>query len=151
MLTKDGIHTLADVVIIYPMWTDLLLQSCVTQRFLAFNATKAKEKNYHNWQPIDQFLPLAIEVFGCLHKHADVFLHDCANSFQSLKVIKGPHLSTLIIFFCQKVSITLQRMQKYSIFSWAITVGITTFQLPPYKTHLPSPRPIYCKLSIFDI
>jgi hypothetical protein len=23
--------------------------------------------------PSNQFLPLAIEVFGCLHKHADIF------------------------------------------------------------------------------
>ncbi len=30
--------------------------------------------------PIDQFLPLAIEVFSCLHKHAYVFLYDCANA-----------------------------------------------------------------------
>jgi hypothetical protein len=25
-------------------------------------------------------LPLEIEVFGCLHKHVDVFLHDRANA-----------------------------------------------------------------------
>jgi hypothetical protein len=41
---------------------------------------KLKEKNYHNQHPTNQFFPLAIEVFGCLHKHADVFLHDCANA-----------------------------------------------------------------------
>jgi hypothetical protein len=29
----------------------------------------------HKWKahPLDQFLPLAVEVFGCLHKHANVF------------------------------------------------------------------------------
>jgi hypothetical protein len=29
--------------------------------------------NYHDQHPTDQFLPLAIEVVGCLHKQVDVF------------------------------------------------------------------------------
>jgi hypothetical protein len=33
--------------------------------------------------PLDQFLPLAIEVFGCLHKHAHVFLHDVQMLFEA--------------------------------------------------------------------
>jgi hypothetical protein len=41
---------------------------------------QAKIRNYRNRHVIDKFLPLAIEVFGCLHKHVDVFLHDCANA-----------------------------------------------------------------------
>jgi hypothetical protein len=36
--------------------------------------------SYYNRHLIDQFFPLAIEIFGSLHKHADVFLHDCANA-----------------------------------------------------------------------
>ncbi len=38
---------------------------------------KLKEKNYRNWHPINQILPLGIEIFGYLHKHANVFLHLC--------------------------------------------------------------------------
>jgi hypothetical protein len=30
--------------------------------------------------PTEKFLPLTINVFGCLYKHANVFLHDCANA-----------------------------------------------------------------------
>jgi hypothetical protein len=30
--------------------------------------------------PTDQFLPLTIEVFSCLHKHGNVFLYDYANA-----------------------------------------------------------------------
>ncbi len=107
MFTKGGIRTLVDIVIANPMRVDLLPQSCVTQGFVALNATQAKENNYCNQNPIDQFLPLAIEVFGCLHKHADLFLHDYANAIWSLKGTKGPHLSTLVILVHQKVSITL--------------------------------------------
>jgi hypothetical protein len=62
-----------------------------------------------------------------------VFLHNCANVIWSLKRPKGPQLSTLVIFFRQKVSITLQRMQVSSILSRAIAVGLTTSRLPPLQ------------------
>jgi hypothetical protein len=85
----------------------LLPHSCTTQRFVALNIAQAKERSYHNQHPIDQFLPLAIEVFDCLHKHVDVFLHDCVIVIWSLKGIEGPHLSTLVTFLHQKVLIML--------------------------------------------
>ncbi len=80
MLTKNGILTLVDVVIADPMLANLLHRFCATQGFATFDVGEAKERSYCNQHPIDQFLPLAIEVFGCLHKHADVFLHDYANA-----------------------------------------------------------------------
>jgi len=76
---------------------------------------------------------LAIEVFGCLHKHVDVFLHNYVNAIWSLKRLEGLHLSTLVTFFRQKVLITLQRMQMPSIVSRAIVVGLTISQLPPLQ------------------
>ncbi len=110
MLTKDDIHSLVDVVIVDPIQADLLHRSYITQGLVASDVTQTKERSYCNQHPIDQFLPLTIEVFGCLHKHVDVFLHDCANGIWSLKRLEGPHLSTLITFLHQIVSITLQRM-----------------------------------------
>jgi len=71
------------------------------------DAAQAKEMSYHNQHSIKQFLSLAIEVFGCLHKYVDVFLHDCVDAIWSLKGIEGLHLSTLVTFFCQKISIAL--------------------------------------------
>jgi hypothetical protein len=69
---------------------DLFLQSCTTQGFATFDAIQAKEKNYRDWHPTNQFLPLAIEIFSCLHKHVDAFLHYCANVIWSLKGPEGP-------------------------------------------------------------
>jgi hypothetical protein len=80
VLTKDGIRTLDDILIVDPTRTNSLPWSCTTQRFVVFDATQAKEITIRNWHPIDQFFLLTIEVFGCLHKHADVFLHNCANA-----------------------------------------------------------------------
>ncbi len=80
VLTKDDICTLTNVIIIDLTWPYLVPQSCTIQGFFAFDVGQAKERSYHNQHLINQFLPLAIEVFGCLHKQADMFLHDCANA-----------------------------------------------------------------------
>jgi hypothetical protein len=37
VLTKDGIHTFVEVVLVNPTFVDLLPQSCTIQRFVAFN------------------------------------------------------------------------------------------------------------------
>jgi hypothetical protein len=68
VLTKYGIRTLVNIVIANPTRTILFPQAYTTQGFIAFDAAQAKERNYRNQHPTDQFLPLAIEVFGCLHK-----------------------------------------------------------------------------------
>jgi hypothetical protein len=53
MLTKDGIHTLANFVIVDLTQAYLLPQSCVTQGFITSNVVQAKERNYYNRHPID--------------------------------------------------------------------------------------------------
>jgi hypothetical protein len=80
VLTKDGISTLVNLVIAYPPWANLFPQFCETQGFATFDVVQAKERSYYNGHPTKQFLPLVIEVFGCLHNHVNVFLHNCANS-----------------------------------------------------------------------
>jgi hypothetical protein len=74
VFTKDGILTLINIVIVDPTWANLLPRSCTTQGFVASDLVQAKEWNYHYRHLVDQFLPLAMEVFGCLEKHANVLL-----------------------------------------------------------------------------
>ncbi len=76
MLTKDGICTLVNIVIANAMFVDLPRQSCTTQRFATSNAIQTKERNYRDQHPTNQFFPIAIKVFKCLHKHAYVLLHN---------------------------------------------------------------------------
>jgi hypothetical protein len=47
VLTKDEIHTLINVVIVNPTRTYLFPQFHVTQKFIIYDATQAKEKGYH--------------------------------------------------------------------------------------------------------
>ncbi len=65
MFAKDGIHTIANIVITDPTHVYLFIRSCTTQGFVASNAILAQKTNYHNQHPIDQFFLLSIEVFGC--------------------------------------------------------------------------------------
>jgi hypothetical protein len=62
-----------------------------------------------------------------------VFLQDCANVIWSLKGLEGPYLFTLVTFICQKNSITLQRMQTFSILNQVVTINLATSQLPPHQ------------------
>ncbi len=80
MLIKDGIRTLIDIVIVDPTWVNLLPQFCDTQRFATSNAVQVKERSYCDQHLVDQFLLLAVEVFGYLHKQVDVFLHNYVNA-----------------------------------------------------------------------
>ncbi len=48
VLTKGGIHTLANVVIVDPIRAYLLFWFCATQGFVTFNRTQAKQKTYRD-------------------------------------------------------------------------------------------------------
>jgi len=89
VLTKDGISSLTNVVITNPIQAYLLSWYCATQGFATSNVAQTKEISSRNRHTTNQFISLAIEVFGCLHKHANVFLHNCANVIWNLKGAKG--------------------------------------------------------------
>jgi hypothetical protein len=112
---------------------DLLPQSCVIQGFATFNAIQVKKRTIATNTPLINSSLLVIEVFGCLHEHVDVFLHDYVNVIWSLKRLEGLHLSTFVTFFHQKVLITLQKMQASSILSLAVVVGLVISQLSPLQ------------------
>jgi hypothetical protein len=52
MLTKDGIRTLANIVIVDLMRMNFFSQSCATQGFVV-QCIQAKKKNYCDQHPID--------------------------------------------------------------------------------------------------
>ncbi len=137
MLTKNGICNLADFVIADLTWAYLLPWSYTTQGFVAFDIVKAKERSFRNSHPTNQFLPLVVEVFGCLQitcRCVFTWLCQCHLEFERAK---GLHHSTLVIFLCKKLLITLQRMQVSSILSQTIAVSLSTPQLPPLQDTLP--------------
>jgi hypothetical protein len=48
------------------------------------------------------------------------------NDVWGMKGPKGPMLLVLTIYFWQKASIALQKMQASTIFNWVVIVGSTT-------------------------
>jgi len=107
-LTKDGIHTLVDVVITDLIGMDLLHWSYTTRGFITFEAAQVKERICCGWHPTNHFLPLAIKVFGCLDKQVNVFLHDYANAMWNFKRLESFLIFVLVILLCKKILITLQ-------------------------------------------
>jgi hypothetical protein len=80
---------------------DLLPQSYATQGFVASKVVQTKEKNHHDQHPINQFFFLAIEVFGCLDKQANVFrLCQCHLELQRAK---GPSFFYFSDIFLSKI------------------------------------------------
>jgi hypothetical protein len=47
---------------------------------ITFNVIQTKEKSYYNQHTFEKFFFLTIEVYGGLHKHVNVFVHNCANA-----------------------------------------------------------------------
>jgi hypothetical protein len=133
VLTKDGIHILVDVVIVDPTWVDLFCRSYATWRFVAFKIAQAKKRSYCNQHPIGHFFHLTIEVFECLDKQVDVFIHDCPNVMWNFKEPRGFLFFVLVFFFHSNFLIILQKIQASSILNQAIMVALTTSQLPPLR------------------
>jgi len=64
VFTKDGLHTLANIVNVDLKCVDLFPQSYTTQGFVTSNIVQVEEKSYYDQHPTYQFLPLTIKVFG---------------------------------------------------------------------------------------
>jgi hypothetical protein len=60
---------------------------------------QAKVVSYHDQHLEDDFIPLIMKTFGCLHQEANDFFHRCANMAWLVKGSKGPPLSILRSFY----------------------------------------------------
>jgi hypothetical protein len=62
------------------------------------------------------------------------FLHNDLNVVRTTTSFNyKPPLFVLVTFLCQRISITLQKMQASSILNQVIAVGLITSQLPPFQ------------------
>jgi len=127
VFTKDGIHTLAKVVIVDLMCANLFIQSCTIQRFVDFDVAQTKKMSYCDWH-LDQFLFLTIEIFKYLHKKG-LFTRLCQHHLRASNNQKALLFFVLVIFFHQKISIALQRKQSFSILSQVVMIGVTISRL----------------------
>jgi len=59
VLTKNGICTLVEIVIVNPTWMNLLSQFYTTQGFVVSNVVETKEWSYHDKHPHRSIPPLS--------------------------------------------------------------------------------------------
>jgi hypothetical protein len=84
---SDGVHTLANVVIVNPTQTNFVLHVASFHKVTMIVLVQAKGL-YHNWSTINVFL-LLVECY--LHQQVDNFFHWWANNMACLtKGIKFP-------------------------------------------------------------
>jgi hypothetical protein len=122
MFTINGIHILANVIIVDPTHANLILWIVFSQGMIATIVTWAKVVSCHNWHLKDDFIPLVVDTFGYLHQQANNFLHQCANMTWLTKCYREPSFSILHSFYRQKVFVALKTMQAVTIQQHAIVV-----------------------------
>jgi hypothetical protein len=65
------------------LWIHAKLVQCVSTMIMhaMIVATQDKAWSYTEWVPRENFIPLAIEAYGCLHLHFDSFLISCVHAY----------------------------------------------------------------------
>lgn len=128
VLFKDEVWTFVDFVITNPTHGIILAQVSSTQDFCSIKSnTNKRMKSLKSPQTRNQFLPLAIAVFYCLHKEANDSLQDwannvCANTMWQMKNLEGPYSQSSP----PTLSKGFQKLQASTISSWKIGMGLTT-------------------------
>ncbi len=69
----------------------------------------------------DDFIPLVVKVFGCLHQHVDTFFHVPTRHDQT-KGSRGLPLLILRSYYKQRVLVALQEVQVAIVLQQAIVV-----------------------------
>jgi hypothetical protein len=78
LININGFQTLMDVIITDPIPTNMVQQTSTTTTHATMMAVQKKTRSYVKQTLGDDFIPLAIETYGCLHSHFDSFLTVCA-------------------------------------------------------------------------
>jgi len=106
VLITNGIHILANVIIL-----DLICACFVNYLFSKNdydNCNSSQKCVILQLTPLeDDFIHLAIKMFGNLHQQANKFFHWCANMAWLVKGTRGPLLSIIRSFYRQRVSMAL--------------------------------------------
>jgi hypothetical protein len=79
------------------------LASRNTRRVVTMITSQTKVLSYHNWHFENEFIPFAVEIFGCLHKKVDDLFFQCVNMAWLTKGFRGLFLSILCSFYRQKM------------------------------------------------
>ncbi len=74
VITRDDFRTLTKIVIANLIHTSLVQNASMTTMHATKKIVQNKAQSYTERTPRDDFIPLTIETYGCLHPHFDSFL-----------------------------------------------------------------------------
>jgi hypothetical protein len=80
VIIKDSFCTLANVVIIDLTYRDLVQHVSMMTTHVAIIVTQDKAQSYTKEMPKNDFIPLVIKTYNCLHFHFDSFLTSCVHA-----------------------------------------------------------------------
>ncbi len=138
VITINRFRTLGNVVIVDPTHINLVQQASMTTTHWATVATQDKEWSYTKWVLRNDFIPLAIKTYNCLHPHFGYFLSSCVHASIACHQQTSLVPSMLIFYFKQQMSIAFQRAQAITIFQQVATLSHNSSSLPHILTNAPA-------------
>ena len=151
----SGHQIFIDVTVVRPCAQGMLPTAAIHQGHAAAAAARAKRHKYCDKPEAVEFIPLAIEVYGCMDSAFDAFLRRCAYRCTLRKLHKpivDPAPGAILpeealrcwAFFRQRVSIALQRSQALLIHRrGARAVGGGSSSRRAQVSHLLDPADLY--------
>ncbi len=107
VITRNNFQTLTNIVIANPTHTNLVQHTSTTIVHATIVVTQDKTQSYTERMPRDDFIPLAIETYGCLHPRFDSFLIICVHAYVACHQQTSLIPSMLISHYKQQVLIAL--------------------------------------------
>ncbi len=80
VITRDNFQTLTNIVIADPTCTNLVQHTSITTAHAGTIAVQNKARSYTKWTSRNDFIPLAMETYNCLHFCFDYFLTSCVHA-----------------------------------------------------------------------
>ena len=102
-------HTLIGIVVADPTRRDLVVHAARHDPVAATDAERRKETHYWDRASGTKFVPFALETYGALSYRSDRFWVECATLASRECARSRPSISLLCTWFCERVSIALQR------------------------------------------
>jgi len=125
LITRYGFWTLMDVIIVDPTCINMVQWTLTMITHATLMDAEEKTWSYVKRTLSKDFIPLAIETYGCFHFHFNSFLITCAQNTIVRHQWSYLNPSMFISHYQQHLSIALQQAQTITIFQWAVAlVGV---------------------------
>jgi hypothetical protein len=115
LITKDNLWTLMDIVIAYSTHINMKQRTSTTTTHVVMMTTQEKTQSYIERIPSNDFIPLAMETYGCLYFCFDSLFIACAHTTITRYQRSSLVPSMLVFYYQQHVFATLQNAQTITI------------------------------------